>query len=155
MWRAAVPWKVDKNKIALYFDSHQVALILDGQKFTRWPGHCQSTGFNESHSHRGLTQCRQKLVLPAGGEGQYRYFRLDTCTKPLSLVLTSWCYQVHMMTDTITMISEVWNWKCTFSSDSAILPNNPCLFTSINFSYLVSCLSKAVFKQTIGGCADV
>ena len=58
MWRAAVPWKVDKNKTALYFDSHQVALIWDGQKFTPWPGHCQSTGFNESHSQRSTGALR-------------------------------------------------------------------------------------------------
>lgn len=51
MLLTVVPWKVDKNKTAMYFDSsHQVTLILDWQKFTPCLGYCQSPGFNESHS---------------------------------------------------------------------------------------------------------
>lgn len=135
-----MPWKVDKNKTALYFDSHQVALILDCQKFTPWPGHCQSV-MTQPTGHWGLTQCRQKdkkLVLPAGWRGEYRYFRLTCAQKRFPGV------RVHKTANTIKRKSRrscLLNTK--FSSDSAEQECNSMFVdigASINFSYLVSCL---------------
>lgn len=109
MWWTSVPWKADKNKTAPYFDSHQVALILDCQKFTPWPGHCQSTGFNESHRQQStgaLRNADRKTRNLLDGEESADTLDLQClCTKTLC---SSRCSRVHQTTDMITIISLVW-----------------------------------------------
>lgn len=59
-----MPWKVDKNKSGLYFDSHQVVLTCMAESSPHGRGICQSTGFNEfysQHSPEALRNADRKM----------------------------------------------------------------------------------------------
>lgn len=154
MWWASVPWEVDTNKSALYFDSHQVALILDCQKVHP----VFRAGFNESFSQQSpgalcnVDRKGKKLVQTADWWRKHRYFRpTHAQIRLVALVFT--CRQNKC---------DQYDKRCLGTVDTTWTTNavqtlpqtqfHVSISASISFRYLVSCLKSSFLTNNRGLC---